>query len=93
MRRKISTMQVRQKLGEMLNCVALRHDQYIIERNGKPLAAVIPLEQLEQIEAAARLQVLSILERTKADITVEQADKLANETKHESRPAKPRRRR
>jgi len=35
MTEKVSTLEVRQKLGDMLNRVALRHDQFIIERKGK----------------------------------------------------------
>jgi prevent-host-death family protein len=41
MTEKISTLEIRQKLGDILNRVALRHDQFIIERKGKPLAAVV----------------------------------------------------
>jgi prevent-host-death family protein len=44
---KISTLEVRQRLGDILNRVALRNDQFIIERKGKPLAAVVPVERGE----------------------------------------------
>ncbi len=40
----VSTIEVRKQLGEILDSVALRvisHDQFIIERKGKPLAAVV----------------------------------------------------
>jgi len=39
----ISTLEVRQRLGDMLNRVALRHDEFVIERKGKPLAALVPV--------------------------------------------------
>lgn len=48
MLKKISTLEIRQNLGEILNRVNLRDDQYIIERKGRPLAAVIPIWQLEK---------------------------------------------
>jgi len=54
MTEKITAMQVRQTLGELLNRVALRHDQFVIERNGKPMAALVPIEKLEQLQKAAR---------------------------------------
>ena len=38
---KVSTMDVRQRIGDMLNRVALRHDEFIIERKGKALAALV----------------------------------------------------
>jgi hypothetical protein len=37
---RVSTMDVRARIGDMLNRVALRHDEFIIERKGKPLAAL-----------------------------------------------------
>ncbi len=48
MLKKISAVKVRQNLGEIMNEVALRNDQYIIERAGKPLVAMVPVWQLEK---------------------------------------------
>jgi prevent-host-death family protein len=48
--KKINAMQVRQRLGELLNEVYYRGDSFIIERDGKPLAALIPLSDLEALE-------------------------------------------
>ncbi|MGH7845981.1 MAG: hypothetical protein ACREQW_12545 [Candidatus Binatia bacterium] len=48
-------MEVRQRLGDILNRVALRNDRFIIERKGKPLAAAVPVERLEQTRRAARM--------------------------------------
>jgi len=47
---KINAMQVRQRLGEILNVVYYRGDSFIIERDGKPLAALIPLSDLEALQ-------------------------------------------
>ena len=48
MLKKISAVKVRQNLGEIMNEVAMRNDQYIIERGGKPLVAMVPVWQLEK---------------------------------------------
>jgi hypothetical protein len=48
MSEKVSTIDVRQRIGDMLNRVALRRDEFIIERKGKALAALVPIERLEQ---------------------------------------------
>ena len=48
--KKINAMQVRQRLGEILNVVYYRGDSFIIERDGKPLAALIPLSDLEALQ-------------------------------------------
>src|SRR5260370_27437383 len=60
---KVSTMDVRQRIGDMLNRVALRHDEFIIERKGKPLAALVPVERIEQMRRFARQHALELLER------------------------------
>ncbi len=38
----ISAMKVRQNLGQVMNEVAIKEDEYIVERSGKPLVAIIP---------------------------------------------------
>ncbi len=46
--KKINALKARQQLGELLEGVYYKGDQYIIERAGKPMAAVVPLWQLEE---------------------------------------------
>ena len=94
MTQKISTMEVRQRLGDILNRVSLRHDEFIVERKGKPIAAVVPVERLEQMRESARSFMKEFMARPRKPITQEEADRLANEAKHESRKSrqKPRRR-
>jgi prevent-host-death family protein len=50
MLKKISAMKARQNLGQLLNEVSLRGDSYIIERAGKPLAALVDLERFQQLQ-------------------------------------------
>lgn len=45
MQKTISAIKVRQNLGQVMNEVALRDDEYIVERAGKPLVAIIPIER------------------------------------------------
>jgi prevent-host-death family protein len=52
MLKKISALKVRQNLGQVMNEVALRGDDYIVERSGKPLVAIIPLGKYWQMEKA-----------------------------------------
>lgn len=49
----------------MLNRVALRHDEFIIERKGKPLAALVPIERLEQMRRFARRHGLDVMQQQK----------------------------
>ena len=48
MRKTVNAVRARGKLGEILDEVHYRGDQYIIERSGKAMAAVVPVEQYEQ---------------------------------------------
>jgi PHD/YefM family antitoxin component YafN of YafNO toxin-antitoxin module len=82
---RISTLQIRQRLGDILNRVALRNDQFIIERKGKPLAAMVPVERLGQMQQAARLHILRILERQPGALSQADADRIATEAKHRTR--------
>jgi prevent-host-death family protein len=43
MRRSVSAVEARQKLGEILNRVALRQEEIIIERAGKKIARLSPV--------------------------------------------------
>jgi prevent-host-death family protein len=58
---KVSTMDVRARIGDLLNRVALRHDEFVIERKGRPLAALVPVERLEQMRRFARRHALDVL--------------------------------
>jgi prevent-host-death family protein len=95
MAEKVSTLAIRQRIGDMLNRVALRHDEFIIERKGKPLAALVPVERLEQMRRFARGHALQFLEQQKgAPVSDEQAMNLALEAQRwaRTRARKPRRR-
>ena len=54
-------MDVRARIGDMLNRVALRHDEFVIERKGRALAALVPVERLEQMRRFARHHALGVL--------------------------------
>lgn len=84
----VSTMDMRQRLGDILNRVELRQDEYVIERKGRPLAALVPVAKLEQMRKAARGILLAQLSRPDALLSQRAADALADEAKHRSRKAR-----
>ncbi len=47
--REATAMTVRQNLGELLNEVQYRHDQVLITKAGKPVAAMVDIELFEKI--------------------------------------------
>lgn len=83
---KVSTIEVRQRIGDMLNRIALRNDEFIIERKGKPMAALVPVGRLEQMRRFARRQALDFLEEQKGGrLTDEKAMDLALEAQRWAR--------
>ena len=50
MLKTISAIKARQNLGQVMNEVALKEDEYIVERAGKPLVAIIPIEQYQRMK-------------------------------------------
>jgi len=54
MDRTVSAMQVRYKFGAILNEVFYNGDTITIERDGKPMAAIVPLSHLEARRKAMR---------------------------------------
>ena len=66
MSERVSTIDERQRIGDTLNRVALRHDEFIIERQGKPLAALVPVERLEQMRRFARCHGRDFMDQQKA---------------------------
>lgn len=51
---EISAVSFRQNLGEMLNQVQYRHDSVVINKDGKPVAALVDARLFERIR---RMQV------------------------------------
>jgi len=85
MSEKVSTIDVRQRIGDMLNRVALRRDEFVIERKGKALAVMMPVEKAESIRRAARLRLSEWLARPDAVKTDAEAMTLANEARRAAR--------
>jgi hypothetical protein len=83
---KVSTIDVRQRIGDMLNRIALRHDEFIIERKGKPLAALVPVERLAQMQRFARRQALDFMVAQEGgSLSEREADDLALEAQRATR--------
>ena len=50
MLKRITAIKVRQNLGQVMNEVALKEDEYIVERAGKPMVAIIPIEEYQRMK-------------------------------------------
>jgi prevent-host-death family protein len=66
LKRKVSAMEARKRLGELLEGVYYRGDEVVIERAGKPMAVVIPSARYEAVqrnEAEAKKRFMELLEK------------------------------
>ncbi|MGD0116316.1 MAG: type II toxin-antitoxin system Phd/YefM family antitoxin [Dehalococcoidia bacterium] len=63
MKRKISAVEARKKLGEILESVYYRGDEVVIERAGKPMAVVVPAERYQAMERS-RERLFELVEKT-----------------------------
>lgn len=84
----IDTDYMRKKMGEVIDCVRLRGDEFIIERKHSPVAALISVSKLEALEKAARNFLNDYLSHKGARISNQGLDKLLNEAKIKTRKAK-----
>jgi prevent-host-death family protein len=94
MSERVSTLDVRQRIGDLLNRVALRHDEFVIERKGKALAALVPVERLEQMQRFARRQALEFMDEQRGGpLTDRVTTDIALDAQRRARTPRPRPRR
>ena len=48
----VTALKARKIFGTIMNAVSFGGDQYIVERKGKPMVAIIPIRKYEQMEKA-----------------------------------------
>ena len=80
MERQIPAFEARRQFGKLLHNVTAKGDTYVVERHGKPVAAMVPIEVYEewkQQRSAFFSRWREAAER--ADLTPDEAEKLANE--------------
>ncbi len=85
MLKKIGTDVMRKKMGEILDCVNLRGDEFIVERKNKPIAGLIPVQKMLSLQAIARSYLLDFLDTSATYISDEEVEKIADQAKHRTR--------
>jgi prevent-host-death family protein len=78
---KIKAGEVRQRLGDLLDRVEESRGEFVIERRGKPLAAIVPFAQYERLQQAAQLEILSAFDRHVRLLNRRQVEQLARDAK------------
>ena len=77
MKRRISAVEARKRLGDILEGVHYRGDEVVIERAGKAMAVVIPAERYEALEKS-RERLFELIEKNwerNKDVPFEEAER------------------
>jgi len=85
--RKVTAMKVRDSLGRVLDEVHYRGDAVIIERTGRAMAVLVPMERYEQYRKSRqeRFQALDRLKTKARRVPAKQLDEVIDEAVHASR--------
>lgn len=83
MEKVIAAFDARRQFGKLLNDVSARGDNFVVERHGEPVAAVVPIEVYRQWkrqrdEFFANMQAIA----ERVDLPEDEAMALANEAVH-----------
>ncbi|KIC73222.1 Prevent-host-death family protein [Neochlamydia sp. EPS4] len=60
--------QARSELTTIVNHVAFCHDRYVLTRNGKDVAAIVPIDDLEMLETLEDERDIEVAQRVDKDI-------------------------
>ena len=88
MLREATAMNVRQNLGELLNSVQYRHDNIVITKAGKPVAALVDIATFERMRRkndGEFERLWAEFSKGFEDLSEEEAQDLANEAVREAR--------
>jgi prevent-host-death family protein len=73
MAKTVPVKELRQNLARLLDDVAERRDHVLVTRNGKPAAALVPIDEYEALEETAEIlsdpDVLTALDQGLAEIS------------------------
>ena len=82
MKRRLSAVEARKRLGEVLEGVFYRGDEVVIERAGKPMAVMIPAAVYEQMQSN-RKRLIEMIEKNwekNKDVPIEEIERDIAET-------------
>ena len=71
----VTALKARQQLGTIMNAVSFKNDQYVVERKGMPMVAIIPIKKFEQMNKA-RQRFFSNMSKISYSFAGEDVEKL-----------------
>lgn len=79
----VGAFEIRQNFGKFIQGILAKGNKYIVERHGEPVAVVVPIKVYQQWKQN-RSALFDAMRRTqqKANLSEEEAEKLAEEAVH-----------
>jgi prevent-host-death family protein len=71
----VTALKARQTFGTIMNAVSFGNDQYVVERKGVPMVAIIPIKKFKQMDKA-RQRFFSNMSRISDSFAGEDVEKL-----------------
>ena len=87
MKRTVTALEARKRLGEILESVFYRHDEVVIERAGKPMAVVVPMWRYEAMERG-RDRIMDLVKMNwekNEDVPYEEIERVVDQAVRETR--------
>ena len=60
---RVGAMELRNRIGDVLNRVLYKGERFVIERRGKPVAAIVSIDELEKLERLGKTSAVQGVER------------------------------
>ncbi|MHB8399579.1 MAG: type II toxin-antitoxin system Phd/YefM family antitoxin [Candidatus Limnocylindrales bacterium] len=64
----VSVSEARETFADLVNRVAYRHERVLVTRRGRPVAAIIPIEQVEFLERAEDEYDMRLADEARAEL-------------------------
>jgi prevent-host-death family protein len=71
----VTALKARQQFGTIMNAVSFKNDQYVVERKGMPMVAIISIKRFKQMDKA-RQRFFSNMSKISDYFTGEDVEKL-----------------
>ena len=62
MEKTIAAYEARRKFGQLIEEAYYRHDSFVVERSGRPMAVIVPVDAYERWKRLAKERVFVLLE-------------------------------
>jgi len=64
MEKTIGAFEARRRFGQLIEEAFYRRDHFIVERSGRPMAVIVPIEEYRRWQRMAKARVFGLLEQT-----------------------------